>query len=146
VPCLASSFRGVSYEPRHISFLELEGRLKHYGIGLRREPRPELVEATRRAAAGTVPDGAVGFTISHDAATAGLALVQWWANDNEIHKRVFASPLDDPGALAPADGTGMACVWELEVIDFERRAWLEDVLKGGDVRRYLERNLGDVEL
>jgi hypothetical protein len=32
------------------------------------------------------------------------------------------------------------------VIDFERRAWLEDVLKGGDVGRYLERRLGELEL
>jgi hypothetical protein len=109
-------------------------------------PREELAGATRRAADEAVPTGAYGFTIAHDAATAGLAIVYWWANDNEIHKHVFAAPLADPGALEPADGTAMACVWELEVIDFERRAWLEDVLKGGDVRRYLERNLGDVEL
>ena len=145
MPCLSRSFRPMSYAPRHIRFLELDDRLKHYGIGLQGEPH-ELVEATRRAAADTVPDGTVGFTISHDAATAGLALVHWWANDNEIHQRVLASPLDEPGALVPAGGTGMACVWELEVIDFERRAWLEDVLKGGDVSRYLERNLGEVEV
>jgi hypothetical protein len=40
----------------------------------------------------------------------------------------------------------MACVWELEIIDFERRAWLEDVLKGADVERYLSRRLEEVEL
>jgi hypothetical protein len=136
----------MSYAPRHISFLERDGRLKHYGIGLHGEPRPALAEATRRAAAELVPEGAVGFTIAHDAASAGLGIVYWWANDNEIHMRAFAAPQDDPGALAPADGTGMACVWELEVIDFERRAWLEDVLKGGDVGRYLERQLAEVEL
>ncbi len=38
----------------------------------------------------------------------------------------------------------MACVWELEVIDFERRAWLEDVLIGGDVDAYLEKALEPV--
>jgi hypothetical protein len=59
---------------------------------------------------------------------------------------VFASPLDDPAALEPVDGTGMACVWELEVIDFERRAWLDDVLKAGDARRYHQRALEEVEL
>jgi hypothetical protein len=37
-------------------------------------------------------------------------------------------------------------VWELEVIDFERRAWLEDVLKAGDVGRYHERALEEMEL
>jgi hypothetical protein len=33
----------------------------------------------------------------------------------------------------------MACVWELEVIDFERRAWLGDVLRGGDTELYMAR-------
>jgi hypothetical protein len=137
----------MSYEPRFISLLDRDGRLKHYGIALHgRVPRPELTAATRVLAQQVVPDEASGFTTAHDAATAGLGLVYWWANENELHQRVFASPLDHPAALEPADGTGMACVWELEVIDFERRAWLEDVLKAGDARRYHQRALEEVEL
>jgi hypothetical protein len=137
----------MSHQPRSIRFLQRDGRLKHYAIALHdRDPRPELVAATRRAARDVVPGDAPGFTIAHDAATAGLGLVYWWANENEIHHRVFASPLDDPGALEPADGTGLACVWELEVIDFERRAWLRDVLVDADEQRYLERALEDVEI
>ena len=136
----------MAYEPRQISFVRRDGRLKHYGIGVDGPARPELLEATASAAAEVVPEGAVGFTIAHDAASAGLGLVYWWANDNEIHMRAYASPQEDPGALAAFDGTGMACVWELEVIDFERRAWLEDVLKGGDVGSYLERRLDALEL
>ena len=146
MPCLGASVRAMPYEPRHISFVERDGPLKHYGIGLGGAPRAELVTATRHAAEEVVPDGAIGFTIAHDAAGAGLGIVYWWANDNEIHQRVFAAPRDDPGALVAADGTGMACVWELEVIDFERRAWLEDVLKGADVERYLSRRLEEIEL
>jgi hypothetical protein len=135
----------MTYEPRRVSFLGRAGRLKHYGIAATGDqPRPELAAATRRVAEQAVPGGAYGFTIAHDAATAGLAIAYWWANENEIHKHVFAAPLDDPGALEPADGTGMACVWELEVIDFERRAWLEDVLKDGDIERYLEHALDPV--
>jgi hypothetical protein len=137
----------MTYEPRRISFLGRAGRLKHYGIAARGdEPRPALAAATRRIAELVVPTGACGFTIAHDAATAGLAIAYWWANENEIHKRDFAAPLGDAGALEPVEGTGMACVWELEVIEFERRAWLEDVLKDGDVERYLERALEPVAL
>jgi hypothetical protein len=137
----------MDYEPRSISLLERDGLLKHYGIAMHdRVPRPPLVAATRRVAHEVVPGGMHGFTIAHDAATAGLALVCWWANENELHQRVFAAPRDDPGELEPADGTGMACVWELEIIDFERRAWLDDVLKRGDTRRYNERALEEVEL
>ena len=137
----------MDYQPRSISLLERDGRLKHYGIALHdRVPRPALAAATRRVAHEVVPDGAFGFTIAHDAASAGLGIVYWWANENEIHQRVFASPLDDPGALQPADSSGMACVWELEVIDFERRAWLDEVLKRGDARRYSERALAEVSV
>jgi hypothetical protein len=135
----------MTYEPRRVSFLGRDGRLKHYGIAYEGDaPRLELAAATRRAAGQAVPEGAYGFTIAHDAKFAGLALVYWWANENEIHCRAFASPIDDPGALEPHEGTGLACVWELEVIDFERRAWLEEVLKGDDTEGYLKRALDPV--
>jgi hypothetical protein len=135
----------MTYEPRRVSFLGRDGRLKHYGIAYEGDtPRLELAAATRRAAEQAVPEGAYGFTIAHDAQFAGLALVYWWANENEIHCRAFASPIDDPGALEPHEGTGLACVWELEVIDFERRAWLEEVLKGDETEGYLERALDPV--
>ena len=137
----------MTYEPRRIRFLEHDGRLKHYGIAARGDaPRRELQDATRRLAADVVPNGAYGFTIAHDAKSAGLGLVYWWAEENEVHVRHFASPLEDPGALEPYEHTGMACVWELEVIDFERRAWLEDVLKDGDADRYVLRTLDPQEL
>jgi hypothetical protein len=137
----------MDYEARSISFLEREDRVKHYGIARHdRAPRPALVAATREAARAAIPPGALGFTITHDAVTAGLGLVYWWANENEIHARFFAAPREEPGALGPYDGTGMSCVWELEVIDFERRAYLDDVLKEGDVEAYLERALEPVEV
>jgi hypothetical protein len=128
----------MTYEPRRIAFLGREDRVKHYGIG---DPGPAFAAATRRAAAQAIPPGAAGFTIAHDAATAALAIAYWWANENELHARYFAAPKDDPGALAPFEDTGMACVWELEVIDFERRAWLHDVLEVGDPAAYLDRAL-----
>jgi hypothetical protein len=132
------TFNGMTYEPRRIAFLGRDDRVKHYGI---RDARPALAAATRRVAAEAIPAGAAGFTIAHDAVTAALAIVYWWANENELHARYFAAPREVPGALAEVDDTGMACVWELEVIDFERRAWLHDVLEGGDLDAYLARAL-----
>jgi hypothetical protein len=139
------------YRPRSIRFIRREDlgnwRLKVYGIGTHApDARPEFVEATLEAARSVLPtDGGAGFVIAHDAKAAGLALVYWWDNENEIHGRFFASPLDDPAALVPNDGTGLACVWELEVLDFERRAWLEDVLKNDDLDAYLSRRAPDTE-
>jgi hypothetical protein len=141
MPCLSGSVPTMAYEPRHISFLGRHGRFKHYGIGTDApDPRPALVAAV----AARVPAGEVGFTIAHDARSAGLGLVYWWANENELHRAAYASPLDDPGALEPLADAGLACVWELEIIDFERRAWLHDVLINDDVESYLERALEPV--
>ena len=131
----------MPHEPRQISFLGRSGRTKHYGIGTHGpEPRPALVEAVRALAQADAP----GFTIAHDARFAALGLVYWWAGENELHVRHYGAPLDAPGELAPLEGTGMACVWELEVIDFERRAWLEDMLIEGSLDAYLERALETV--
>ena len=131
----------MPYSPRHISFLGRSGPTKHYGIATHGvSPNPVLAAAIRSLAEPDVP----GFTIAHDARSAGLGLVYWWANENELHARFYSSPLDDPGALLPYTGAGMACVWELEVIDFERRAWLEDVLIGDDVDAYVGRALEPV--
>jgi hypothetical protein len=140
------------YRPRNVRFIRREDvgdwRLKVYGIGTHApDARPEFVAATVDAArAALPPGGGAGFVIAHDAASVGLSLVYWWANDNEIHGSFFASPLEDPAAIAPYDGTGLSCVWEMEVLDFERRAWLEDVLKNDDIDAYLSRRAPDVEL
>jgi hypothetical protein len=134
----------MAHEPRHLAFLGREGAVKHYGIALGREtPSEPLAAATRRLAATLLPAGAAGFTIAHDAATAALAIVYWWAHENELHARHFWAPLEDPGALVPLQDAGLACVWELEIIDFERRAWLRDVLEDGDREAYLERALAE---
>ena len=140
------------HRKRSIRFIRREDadgwRLKVYGIGTHApDARPEFVAATLDAAREALPDeGGTGFVIAHDANGAGLSLVYWWANENEIHGRFFASPLDDPGAYEAIENPGLACVWELEVLDFERRAWLQDVLIDDDVDAYLERRAPDVAI
>ncbi len=54
------------------------------------------------------------------------------------------APHEDPTALERLPDQAAGCVWELGIIDFERRAWLEDVLAnpaGPDLERYLSRRL-----
>jgi hypothetical protein len=140
------------HESRTIRFIRREDlddwRLKVYGIGTHApDARPEFVAATLDVAREALPEGGgAGFVIAHDARAAGLGLVYWWAGENELHGRFFASPLEDPTAMVRNDGTGLACVWELEVIDFERRAWLEHVLKNDDLDAYLASRAPDAEI
>jgi hypothetical protein len=144
------------YRPRPLSFLGREQlddwRLKVYGIAASGDrPRDELVRTTLAVADAELPrpavdDGryGVGFVIAHDAAAIGIALVYWWQSSNELHQRVYSSPRDDLAAMTKMVNPAAGCVWELGVIDFERRAWLEDVLTnpdGPDLDAYLAREL-----
>jgi hypothetical protein len=143
------------YKPRHVRFIrreDVEGwQLKLYGIAVNgQEPRPEFVAATRDLAARVLPQPpvaddryGVGFAIAHDARFVGIALVYWWQSENELHQRIYVSPKEDPAAFTQVENQPAGCVWELEVVDFERRAWLEDVLSnpaGPDIDAYLERS------
>lgn len=145
------------YLPRRIAFRELweaDGwRLKIYGIAHGRpEPRAELVRAAKRLAAATLPSASapgvepVGFVGVHDARGGCYVFVCWWADENELHHRLFLGR--SPDALRPSrpeDST--ACVWDLTVIDFERRAWYETMLvklDGPDLEAYVGRRLETV--
>ena len=145
---------GAIYRPRHIRYVDLttvgEWRIKTYSIALTPElARSELRHRTITMAADCLPgapfeDGrhGAGFTIAHDAATVCFGLVYWWQSENELYQRLFMAPKDNPAALSPIEHPAAGCVWELGVIDFERRAWLADMManpSGPDLPLYLSR-------
>ena len=148
------------YRPRPAHFVRIQDsgdwRLKVYGLGTPGRPaRSQLVEATVSLAAEVLPSPAItdqrhgaGFTISHDALQVCFALVYWWQGGNELHQRCYMSPSEEPGALRKLTDPGAGCVFELGIIDFERRAWIADVIgnpEGPDLDRYFSRRLtGDV--
>ena len=138
-----------AYHRRRGAFLAEERlgdwRLKLYGLARPEvEVRPELAALTRDLAAAMLPpvDGrhhGAAFAIAHDARFP-IALVYWWANENELHARIYAGESLD--ALEPVPETALGCVWELGIIEFERRAWIADVIgnpDGPDLDAYLGR-------
>jgi hypothetical protein len=146
------------YKPRHVRFIRKEDvdgwQLKLYGIAVNgSEPDPGFVEATRDLAASILPQPpvaddryGVALATAHDARSAFIALIYWWQSENELHQRIYVSPKQDPIAFAQVENQAAGCVWELAIVDFERRAWIEDILanpNGPDVERYLERRLDE---
>jgi hypothetical protein len=147
------------YAPRPIRFLELwqpgNWRVKVYGIAYgRAAPRAELIDAAKHFAERTLATAAdatahysVGFLGIHDGRTSNFVFADWWADENELHHRVFISPTDEPANLVDRTATGpAACVWDLRVIGFERDAWLETVLRnpaGPSFDNYLLRRLNE---
>lgn len=141
------------YQARPVRFLQhsvVEGwRLKVYGNATHgKSARSELVDAALCTCVTALPQPpatdsryGIGFLIVHDAADRCFVLVDWWSGQNEIHQQLLSSPTDAPTALAPHRSDAIGCVWELSVVDFERRAWIECVLDNAepDLDAYLSR-------
>lgn len=133
------------YSARTIRYLELwshgEWRLKVYGIACgRRGPAGAIVAAAKRLAAAILPEPAraddrygVGFMGAHEGRGENLIFVDWWADENELRHHVFVAPHAQPLAFRDITATSrLGCVWDLAVIAFERRAWIDAVLLESD--------------
>lgn len=143
------------FRPRPARFLglwEIGGwRMKAYGLHAEhKRVLPELVNAARDLAATVLPHASdaygVGFIGVHCGRDSNFIFIDWWANENELHHHVFVSSLEKPLELAPAPDGVIACVWDLQVIWFERNVWVEKVLnnsRGADVEAYLKKVLDD---
>lgn len=155
---------GGARHPRHVGFLRLREiagwRLKFYGIASRgTRPRAELVQTAELLAPTALPSPAVhhggddpydidrygvGFVIVHEESDYAFALYAWWAGENEIHQRIFSALPTRLGTMRPHPTRTIGCVWELAVIDFERRTWQRHVLggdNGPDIEAYLAERL-----
>jgi hypothetical protein len=125
------------YGPRPVEYLgvwEVNGwSLRAYGIAFNRETvRRELVVAALEIAGDPLPpvddprSSGAGFVTLHDSEDGCYVLVDWWVQI-EMHEAIYYSPIDDPADLTRMDTPVVACVYELAVIDHERRLWLEQV-------------------
>jgi hypothetical protein len=84
----------------------------------------------------------LGFAIAHQGNGADYAVLAWWDNENELPLRVFVRPQTPEGTWRTARDGESICVWDLEVIGFERMAYVETLLGGGDAEAYLARRIG----
>lgn len=147
------------FRPQPVRFLELweqrGWRLKVYGISrLHQRPTASLVAAAKRVAAqclrsvGDHEDSyGVGFVDVHEGREANFVFVNWWSRESELHRHVYRSAPDDPEALQQVTAAGIAgTVWDLQILWFERNAWVEKVLgnpRGPDIELYLKKCLSD---
>ena len=146
------------YRPRPVVFLDLwepDGwTLKAYGISYaHQKPGASLIAAARQRAFDCLPAAGengnygVGFAGIHEGREFNFVFVCWWAGENELHMRRFVSTEDEPANLREAtENDCFSCVFDLQLIWFERNAWLEKVLvnsQGPNVQAYLKKRLSD---
>lgn len=129
----------------------LEGgySIKRYGVALPSVPfdEPRFARAEQALAALLPPvDIARGrpgaaFLILHQGAAVDYAVLAWWDRENELPTRVW---IRRDGAWAPAADDESFCVWDLELLWFERNAWIETVLSGAALEEGLAEYRGRV--
>ena len=123
MPCFARTVQAMAHEPRQITFLGREGRLQALRHRARTRPRPAPALADGRCARWPSPACPASRSPTTPLAPASGSSTGGRTRTSSTRASTRRRS-DDPGALAPSTAPGMACVWELEVIDFERRAWL----------------------
>lgn len=136
----------LTYSPRLVKAfppLEALGRvLKVYGLFAEPEsrsalPAPEWLRQQAAAALVDPPQGGdhpVGFLILHYGRDGNYLLVSQWYDANNLKHWVrgsVAGTTADITFTPLAQHDLVACVWELEIIKFERDAWVNTVLARG---------------
>ncbi|OYR19712.1 hypothetical protein [Brucella thiophenivorans] len=90
------------------------------------------------------PHLGAGFAILHQGEESLWLLLHWWLEGGIATQILWQSELAELGdeiEFEPAQPLLMACVWELGIIDFERRAWMETAMSGQSTADYLTRIL-----
>jgi hypothetical protein len=128
------------FAPRPITFAGLhthEGwRLKRYTITRDAEPLDwdafapglGLTLAALPQPAVTAERPGLGFVIAHRGAGADYIVLGWWDRENELPVRVVVREQTPGAEWRPARGSESFCVWDLQVIGFERDAYVATVL------------------
>ncbi|WP_431158980.1 hypothetical protein [Winogradskyella poriferorum] len=84
----------------------------------------------------------IGFLILHAGTEGIFSLINWWVGQNMLNTLIFKSDYDQLHNFELISGNGLApCIWELEVINFERLAWTKHILKSSpnpNYKAYLE--------
>lgn len=79
----------------------------------------------------------IGFLILHSGNEGIFSIINWWIDKHMMNSHIFLSERDDLTAFTKISGDGLApCIWELEVINHERVAWMKHILKKAPAPNY----------
>lgn len=87
----------------------------------------------------------VAFLILHSGGEGVFSVINSWVSDSMLNTNLFFTKPEFfekptiPIEFKKISGNGLApCIWELEVINFERMSWIHNILKAeGDLETYL---------
>jgi hypothetical protein len=157
VPDISARLR--PYAVRRIQFLRYwpcqKIRFKVYGITMGTESLSAKIIATALRKTAVHLRGnptrhqqyGAGFISIHQGRGENQIVIDRWINENELLHQILISYEKTPAKFhKPAADHNSVCVWELYLQGFERKAWLDCVLRSklslpARLRRYLGRRL-----
>ncbi|MEM9897424.1 MAG: hypothetical protein AAF789_13745 [Bacteroidota bacterium] len=84
----------------------------------------------------------IAFLILHAGTEGIFSLINWWVGKNMLNTHIFMTNPKESTQFQKISGDGLApCIWELEIINHERRSWTANILKqhhDPDWKAYLE--------
>ncbi|MBS0187816.1 MAG: isochorismatase [Planctomycetes bacterium] len=97
-----------------------------------------VIGATLPRPAVTPRRPGIAFVIEHLATPLDYIVLCWWDNANEMITRVFVRGAGEP--WRPTAGNESFCVWDLDIMWFERNAFVRTMLEPGtpNVEAYLQ--------
>ena len=70
------------------------------------------------------------FLIVHEASEGIFYILSWWLDGYMLNTNIYLSKYDKPAVFTKISGDGLSsCIWELEVINHESKAWSKQVLQ-----------------
>lgn len=146
------------YKTRPIRFLELyrhkDWQVKVYSISMKTEyvqnkftdlAKRCLSEWLQQITNYPLETYKIATLILHECKEGCFAIINWWIDENMLQQFVYLASREKPEVYKLYSDKGMvSCVWELEVLWFERNAWLHYVLANApnpNYTLYLEQHL-----
>ncbi|MBS9721683.1 hypothetical protein JYU29_13420 [Tianweitania sp. BSSL-BM11] len=84
-----------------------------------------------------MPHLGAGFAILHEGEEGRWLLLHWWQPGGICARKLWRADLHPDAMFEEAAPHLFACVWELALIDFERRAWMETAMSHKSISDYI---------
>lgn len=144
-----------TYKTRHIQFKELikvnNWTTKIYTISKTNEFKnkifyknviDKLPEWLNMENSFNATNDKIAYLILHEGSEGLFSIINWWVVKNMLNTNIFFTNHEETNIFKMISGDGLApCIWELEIINYERISWIKNVLKKApnpDYKTYLE--------
>lgn len=89
----------------------------------------------------------IGTLIIHEGREGVFFILSFWVDENMMQVYVYFTEYSDVNNFKLISKNGLfSCVWEMAVLNFEREAWIEHVLKpapSSDIEKYLQQQMNE---